>query len=287
METDLLAPSNIVLSGGILLAAAIATRLAHLALGVTIRRGASRALAGKPSRVRWRIRSLRSSEQDDSLAEMRRSRRIDATALAFGRLATVLIWITTLVVLLHVHGISVSVAIGGAGFVGLVLALGAQTSVSDYVTGLHILLEDRFGEGDEIEVTTPNGRQLRGVVVGNGMFGTRIQSDGATHHVANRVMSEVTNHSQLGVTTVIEIEQHLDSKTVAKAAQQLRAARPDTPEIFVEQITNCGSVDEAKSRIRLRAVRALGETDQHHLSEELTSMLDTAALDHRKSRKRH
>ena len=59
--------------------------------------------------------------------------------------SSVAIWATAGVVILHLYGFSVSVAVGSAGFVGLILALGAQASVSDYVTGLHVLLEDRSG----------------------------------------------------------------------------------------------------------------------------------------------
>jgi len=279
MQLTSVTQTSLLVSGGIIVGAALATRLAYLIFSVTIRRIAARARAGKSPRPRWRTRSIRPSEFDASLSELRRARRIDAAALALARLATVLIWATTLVVLLHLHGISVSVAVGGAGFVGLILALGAQTSVSDYVTGLHILLEDRFGEGDEIEVSTPNGRQLRGIVVGNGMFATRVQSDGATHHLANRVMSEITNHSQLGVTTTIEIEQHLDSDLVARAAAQVRSIRPNMPTVVVDEVTNVGSKDDARSSLRLRAVQPLGQTDQHHLSVELYALLDAAARD--------
>ena len=76
------------------------------------------------------------------------------------------------------------------------LALGGQASVNDFMSGLHILLEDRFGEGDEIALITANGKEVRGLVTALGMFGTRIESDGRVHHIANRHMSEVTNYSQ-------------------------------------------------------------------------------------------
>lgn len=190
---------SMVLSATTLVAAAIATRMVHGALLVVIRRLSDKRVAGEATRWHWRIRATRLSEAGDtSMAELRRGHRIDASALALSRFAAILIWLGAGVALLQLHGISVSVAIGSAGFMGLIVALGAQASVNDYVTGLHILLEDRFGEGDEVEVTTGAGREVRGVVTSHGMFSTRLVSSGVVHHVANRHMSEVTNHTQLG-----------------------------------------------------------------------------------------
>ena len=189
--------TTLVLSVVVLVTTAVATRVVHRLLVWSIRRLSDRRLAGEVTCWQWRVRSLRSTEFDNGIAELRRKHRIDATALALSRLTAIVIWLAAIVTLLQIHGISVSVAIGSAGFVGLIVALGAQTSVADYVTGLHILLEDRFGEGDEVEVTTLSGRELRGEVVSLGMFASRLVADGVIHHVANRHMTEVTNHTQL------------------------------------------------------------------------------------------
>lgn len=194
--------TTLFLSAIVLASTAVATRVVHRLMVWSIRRLSDRRLAGEVTRWNWRVRSLRSTEFDEhGIAELRRRHRIDATALALSRLTAILIWLAAIVTLLQIHGISVSVAIGSAGFVGLIVALGAQTSVADYVTGLHILLEDRFGEGDEVEVTTLSGRELRGEVVSLGMFASRLVADGVVHHVANRHMSEVTNHTQLAMAT--------------------------------------------------------------------------------------
>ena len=232
----LVTPADLVVSGIVIAIAAIVTRLTYVTLSWTIGRVATKRLAGESTRWRWRTRLTRPAEVDMSLSEIRRRHRIDAAALALSRLATVVIWSTTAVVLLHVHGISVSVAVGSAGFVGLILALGAQTSVNDYVTGIHVLLEDRFGEGDEIELVTASGRNLRGVVTAHGMFGTRIHADATTHHVANRHMSDVTNHSQLGVITTLDIDHDVDHATAAAATERALSSRPEMPPVVIDGV---------------------------------------------------
>lgn len=272
-----LTPAVLATAGGTLAAALVATRLGHIGLIWAIRRIATKRLAGETTRWRWRTRIARPSETDEELAESRRQQRIEAIALALSRLATVVIWCTAAVALLHLHGISVSVAVGSAGFLGLILALGFQTSVNDYVTGLHVLLEDRFGEGDEVEVVTTSGRQLRGVVTGHGMFATRLHSDGATHHVANRNMCEVTNYSQLGVVTTLEVDHPVDRDTVAVAAAKAKASRPTMPSVVIAGVEPLeeGADTGPRSRIHLRAARALADTDQLHIGQQLRSMTDS------------
>ena len=262
----------------VLMAALVATRVTTIVLRLAIRRVATKRLAGEPTRWRWRTRLARPLETDDALSELRRQHRIDALSLALSRVATVVIWSTAAVTLLHVFGISVSVAVGSAGFIGLILALGAQTSVNDYVTGLHVLLEDRFGEGDEIEVVTASGRNLRGVVTAHGMFATRINAEGTNHHIANRFMCEVTNHSQLGVITTLDVDHRVDGAVLAAATFQASASRPEMPTVVidgVEELPDTADSGRERSRIHLRASRTLGDTDQHHLGQQLRRLLDT------------
>lgn len=260
-----------------LVAAAVATRLVHSVLTFVLRRLSDKRLAGESTWWQWRTRVARATEADNqSVAELRRRHRIDATALALSRFTAILIWLGAGVALLQLHGISVSVAIGSAGFVGLIVALGAQASVNDYVSGLHILLEDRFGEGDEVEVTTASGRVLRGVVSSHGMFSTRLVSEGAVHHVANRHMSEVTNHTQLGTVTVISCADFVDEAASVRAVQQAQQARPELPDLAVDRVE---STQEPNGRwsswVHVRSSGALCDTDELTIAEELNRHLAT------------
>lgn len=267
----------------VLVASAVASVLARLVLTSSLRRVATRRLGGRRTRWRWRTRMTRPTETDFVVSEFRRQHRVDAAALALSRLTTVVIWASAAVVILHVHGISISVALSGAGFIGLIVALGAQTSVNDYVNGIHVLLEDRFGEGDDIEVITANGRHIRGIVTAHGMFGTRLQADGVTHHLANRFMCEVTNHSQLGVVTTLHVDAVVTPESLDAATAQIAQARPHMAAVVVDSIDP--QADDrglaAGTRVHLRAAQPLGETDQHHLAEQLHAMLTDQDDDNR------
>lgn len=267
---DLPEPLSRLVAGSLMVVAAavLSDRCAGVIVRLLIRRAANRRLL--TGRGSWKTRTKRSTEFDASLAEERRRRRIDATATAVSRIVTVVIWSTVVVLLLHRHGISISVAVGSAGFVGLVLALGGQGSVNDYVTGLHVLLEDRFGEGDEIEITTLSGRTLRGVVTGQTMFSSRIVSDGATHHITHRHMNEVTNHSQLGCQRSFVVPGGTDEDVLRAAFGDAVASRPHFPVTVVEAV----SPHQEGSEIVVRSARELGPTEEHHLIDELRALID-------------
>lgn len=167
----------------------------------SIRRLVSRASAGKPTR--WRVRTRRVSENEPLVAEQRRQQRIEATAAMVARVASIIVGSIGAIAVLHKLDVDAALALGGAGFLGAALAIGGQHSVNDFITGMQVLLEDRCGEGDMIRIRF-HDRDIIGTVVGLGAFSTKIESEVATIHLANRELSHVVNLSQRGVSTSIE-----------------------------------------------------------------------------------
>lgn len=157
-----------------------------------------RRLAGQAAETsggRWRVRVQRSGAETADLAEQRRQQRIDASAFVLARLAGIVVWTIAALAVLHVLEIDAVLALSGAGFLGAGLAFGGQHSVNDFLTGLQILLEDRFGEGDRLVVTV-NDSEIEATVQWVGAFTTRLESDSSTVYVANRHLDRVVNLSQ-------------------------------------------------------------------------------------------
>jgi hypothetical protein len=207
---------------------------------------------------------------------------VDAAALALARLAAVAIWLGAAVVVLHLYAISVGVALSGAGFLGLVVAFSAQHSVNDYITGLHVLFEDRYGVGDEIELTTPTGQHVRGTVVALGAFATAIETDDAIHHLANRLMGDLANHSQVGVVSTLEIAQPSERvvRIAADAAAAAQRRRPSMPDVVIEEVDPMGErAETARSRVTIRSAESLGDTDRLELGREMDRLSDAALAD--------
>ncbi len=142
-------------------------------------------------------------------AELRRRQRIAATAAGLSRVLIAIVWIIAGLIVLERAEIDPVFAISGAGFLGVAIAIGGQHSVNDFVTGLHILLEDRFGEGDKLRVSF-NDEELVLTVAHLGAFATRLQDGAATFYIPNRELSTVTNLSQRGAITEFDFEPTAD-----------------------------------------------------------------------------
>ena len=76
----------------------------------------------------------------------RRSARWPSTWTSFT------IWVTAAMLILHDLDVALVTLVTGAGFLGVAIALGAQDLLRDYTAGFFMLLDDRFGLGDRVEV---------------------------------------------------------------------------------------------------------------------------------------
>ncbi len=153
----------------------------------------------------WRVRVPRFFGETAELAEKRRRQRIDAASRMIGHLFALVAWIVAIVVILHVLQVDLVPVLTSAGFIGAGLAIGGQHAVRDFISGMGILVEDRFGVGDRVVVETKAGTELEGVVEYVGAFSTRISSGNSTWHFSNGDMGQVRNLSQKPVTTEIEV----------------------------------------------------------------------------------
>ncbi len=204
---------------------------ATLAVSVSLRPVARRLISRLADRSRnglshrWRPRVRRLETEGDETAEVRRQQRIDAAASMTARIVAILLWVAAIIAVLHQLEIDVTLALGGAGFLGAGLAIGGQHTVNDFLTGLHILLEDRCGEGDQLRIRLDDN-DVYGTVAWMGAFSIRLESDLATIHLANRELSRVVNLSQRGVTEEVRIPIAASRETPTTMALEtgLRAA---------------------------------------------------------------
>jgi len=80
----------------------------------------------------------------------------DVLLPVFGKIATVVIWIGAGIMFLKVFGIDITVFLGAMGIAGLVIAFAAQDTLSNFFSGIMILLDRPFKEGDWIELNGSN-----------------------------------------------------------------------------------------------------------------------------------
>jgi small conductance mechanosensitive channel len=206
----------------IVVGAAILTRITHLVVRRVVRRVARRSLAN-PSRwfrTRARYREFESGQS----GEDRRMLRADAAARMIHHLFAVVVWISVLIAVFHVLELDAAFFLSSAGFIGAGIAIGGQHKVNDYLTGLSVLLEDRYGIGDEVEVSTGFPQGIRGVVEHIGLVSTRVRDGISTVHLPHSALLAVRNLSQEPIETRLEIQLPVDverSEVAARAAQTI------------------------------------------------------------------
>jgi len=113
-------------------------------------------------------------------------------------------WVIALVALIwimSVLGIDVVPLLAGVGFLGAAIAFGSQTLVKDLVSGLFLLLEGQYAEGDYVNLSGKFGRveEIR--------FRTTVlrDLDNQFHHIPNGSITAVTVYEEPYINYVLEI----------------------------------------------------------------------------------
>lgn len=187
------------------LSALLATRCSRLIVRRVIRRLARRAMLGAPGTGLWRVRAQRFDDTNVDTVEQRRRQRIDAASRMVNHLAALVIWIVAAIVAFHLLDVDPAFFLSSAGFLGAGLAIGGQHKVNDYLTGLSVHFEDRYGVGDEIVANVGWEQPVVGVVDHIGLFSTRVRDHRSTMHFPNSSLAIVRNLSQEACRTTLRV----------------------------------------------------------------------------------
>ena len=264
----------------IALAAIATTRLTRLVIRRVIRRLAKRSqLASRgsaPAPGLWRVRSSRVDGETGETGEQRRRQRIDAASRMVSHLAALLIWVVAVIVTFHLLDIDPAFFLSSAGFIGAGLAIGGQHKVNDYLSGLSVHFEDRYGVGDEIVADVGWSEPVQGIVDHVGLFSTRVRDERSTLHFPNHVLTSVRNLSQEAAASTLRLRVP-DSANVGDAAALLRGlAGSDglTDVVFVGDFDSRQSVT-GEVEVDVLTSRTLGD----HQRDRLVGRVERAMFD--------
>ena len=241
----------------VVIGAFIATRLSHLIFRRVVRFVARRSIA-HPTRW-WRTPTRYQELEHGEVGENRRRQRVDAAARMLHHLFAVVLWIGVIIAVFHILELDAAFFLSSAGFIGAAVAIGGQHKVNDYLTGLSVLLEDRYGVGDEVEVSGsfPNG--VRGIIEHIGLVSTRIRDGYSTIHLPHTALLSVRNLSQEPVETRLSINLPIDSErseAASRAADTIRelAGSPNLTEVMlvddVLMATPAAGNDQVELKVR-------------------------------------
>lgn len=254
--------------------AAVASRISRLVVRRSIRHLA--AASATPGRAGvWRARASRIGGESRDVGEQRRRQRIEAASRMVNHLVSVVIWIVATIVTFHLLDVDPAFFLSSAGFLGAALAIGGQHKVNDYLTGLSVHFEDRYGVGDQVVVDGHDG-PIEAVVDHVGLFSTRLRDGRSTLHFPNSALAAVRNLSQEAAVATIRLRVP-DASDPAEAASLLRglagtdgltdvifvgdleAHEASTGEVAIDVRTARTLDDRSKRRLVGRAERAIAD----------------------------
>ncbi len=231
------------------------------------RRAVRRATEG---RGRWRLRLPRVN--DGARTEQRRIQRADAAAQMMSRISTVILFALAALIVARILGVDPVFLLSSAGFVGVGLAFGGQALIHDWITGLIVLLEDRYAVGDLVKVRVGSD-EVTGTVETLGGAGLRLRlADGATWHGGHGSIDSVINLSQQLVTSSIDVpSDSLAGIDEAELARQLDMGNLDLgfSDVLVAPAVDAEQISTGMTRVTVRASRPLNKRQKRAVAERI------------------
>ncbi|GMA31910.1 mechanosensitive ion channel family protein [Litorihabitans aurantiacus] len=135
-----------------------------------------------------------------------RVRRLRTLHQLLASTITVVVSIIVFSMVLSAFGVDIAPLIASAGVIGVALAFGAQSVVSDLLAGLFMLVENQCNVGDRVELGALGSTLAAGTVEEVGLRVTTIRDDdGRLWYVRNGQILRVANESQGWSLAVVDI----------------------------------------------------------------------------------
>ena len=183
---------------------------------------------------------------------------------------------------LTIFGVNVGTIFAGVGILALVLGFGAESLVSDLVTGAFILFENQYNIGDIVELDG-----YRGTVDFVGIRTTGIRDVGGNVKIINN--SDIKNiinrseRSSVAVTTVgIHYSQDL-SEVEKKLPAILNTIKERNSDVFIGAVNYLGVEELSDSSVNLKFTAEVEEsnifTGRRLLNREIKVLFDEAGIE--------
>ncbi|HET7661906.1 MAG TPA: mechanosensitive ion channel family protein [Oryzihumus sp.] len=131
----------------------------------------------------------------------RQRQRLTTLGTLLRSIATVVIFVVTLLTVLQEVGLPLAPLLTSAGVGGVAIAFGAQSLVKDFISGIFMIAEDQYGVGDIVDTG-----EVIGEVEDVTLRITRVRDgNGVIWYVRNGAITRVANRSQGWSTALADI----------------------------------------------------------------------------------
>lgn len=132
----------------------------------------------------------------------RRRQRSEAIGSVLRSVASFVIMGTAALTVLSVLNINLAPLLASAGVAGVAIGFGARNLVTDFLSGVFMILEDQYGVGDEIDAGVATG-----TVIEVGLRVTKLRGpNGAIWYIRNGEVKRIGNLSQGWSTAHVDVQ---------------------------------------------------------------------------------
>lgn len=259
-----------VIAVAIVIGCFIVTRITYVILRIVVRKVAD----SKPGRGKswWKNTMRRVGAETLEGGENRRRQRIEAATGMLHQLTSFVLWIIAVIAVFNVLDLDAAFFLSSAGFLGAAIAIGGQHRVGDYLTGLAVLLEDRFGVGDEIEVSLAWDKPVRATVEHVGVITTRLRDANSTFHIPHSKLEVVRNLSQEPVRESLQFDvASSNAARVSTTVRDLAGTKGLTTVLFIDEIQAAGTEGD-RVELNVRTTRPLSNNERDLLVQKASEV---------------
>lgn len=186
---------------GLLLLGLVIRWLLHRLIDRVVKRAEVGMLPNRFSRAVTGGRVGTALNLQESPGSTRRVQRAATMGTLLKSIVTGIVLAVVLTMMLSEIGVNIAPIIASAGIIGIALGFGAQSLVSDFLSGIFMIFEDQYGVGDEVDLG-----EAVGTVEAVSLRVTRVRDvNGTVWYVRNGEILRVGNMSQNWARTVLDI----------------------------------------------------------------------------------
>ncbi|MGW8398043.1 mechanosensitive ion channel family protein [Streptomyces lydicus] len=230
----------------------------------------------------------------------RRRQRSEAIGSVLRSVASFVIMGTAALTVLSVLQINLAPLLASAGVAGVAIGFGARNLVTDFLSGVFMILEDQYGVGDEIDAGVATG-----TVIEVGLRVTKLRGpNGAIWYIRNGEVKRIGNLSQGWSTAAVDVliaaDQDLERarETITAVGEEMSKSEPwneqlwepvevlglsevhlETVTLSVAARTMPGKAPGVERELRWRIKRALDAAGVHLAPRPAPGEEDEAAAD--------
>ncbi|MFC8919831.1 mechanosensitive ion channel family protein [Streptomyces sp. NPDC057116] len=173
-----------------------------LAVAVVLRHLVRRALTKLIERMNRSAQAVEGSALGGLLVNAeRRRQRSEAIGSVLRSVASFLIMGTAGLMILGAFNVNLAPLLASAGVAGVAIGFGARNLVTDFLSGVFMILEDQYGVGDSVDAGVASGE-----VIEVGLRVTKLRGDnGEIWYVRNGEIKRIGNLSQGWSTATVDV----------------------------------------------------------------------------------